>query len=115
MAALAGVSSHSSRLRRMFKSLAKSTAPKLSRRNREPHPAMSETAASPFAVSMIGTMSVLYLANHFPLLLHALSPLGRHLILVVPTVHPAAVVAVATLRRLGLLHTSDAADDLPRI
>ena len=51
--------------------------------------------------SMIGAMSVLYLANHFPLLLIALSPTGRHLILVVPTVHPAAFVAVATLRRLA--------------
>ncbi len=51
--------------------------------------------------SMIGAMSVLYLANHFPLLLIALSPIGRHLILVVPTVHPAAFVAVATLRRLA--------------
>jgi len=50
--------------------------------------------------SMIGAMSVLYLANHFPLLLIALSPTGRHLILVAPTVHPAAFVAVATLRRL---------------
>ena len=51
--------------------------------------------------SMIGAMSVLYLANHFPLLLIALSPSGRHLILVAPTVHPAAFVAVATLRRLA--------------
>ena len=51
--------------------------------------------------SMIGAMSVLYLANHFPLLLIALSPTGRHLILVVPTVHPGAFVAVATLRRLA--------------
>ena len=51
--------------------------------------------------SMIGAMSVLYLANHSPLLLIALSPTGRHLILVVPTVHPGAFVAVATLRRLA--------------
>ena len=51
--------------------------------------------------SMIGAMSVLYLANHFPLLLIALSPIGRHLLLVVPTVHPAAFVAVATVRRLA--------------
>ena len=51
--------------------------------------------------SMIGATSVLYLANHAPLLLIALSPIGRHLILVVPTVHPAAFVAVATLRRLA--------------
>ncbi|MGE4605307.1 MAG: hypothetical protein AAEJ52_01040 [Myxococcota bacterium] len=51
--------------------------------------------------SMIGSMSVLYLANHFPLLLIALSPIGRHLILVAPTVHPTAFIAVATLRRLA--------------
>jgi hypothetical protein len=50
--------------------------------------------------SMIGSTSVLYLANRYPLLLIALSPIGRHLILVVPTVHPAAFVTVATLRRL---------------
>ena len=51
--------------------------------------------------SMIGAVSVLYLANHFPLLLIALSPTGRHLILVVPIVHPVAFIAVATLRRLA--------------
>ena len=51
--------------------------------------------------SMIGAMSVLYLANHFPLLLIALSPTGHRLLLVVPTVHPVAFVAVATLRRLA--------------
>jgi len=51
--------------------------------------------------SMIGATLVLYLANHFPLLLIALSPIGRHLILVAPTVHPAAFVTVATARRLA--------------
>lgn len=51
--------------------------------------------------SMIGTMSVLYLSNHFPLLLIALSPISRHLILVAPTLHPATFVGVATLRRLA--------------
>ena len=51
--------------------------------------------------SMIGTMSVLYLANRFPLLLIALSPTGSHLVLVVPTVDPVVIVAVATLRRLA--------------
>ena len=50
--------------------------------------------------SMIGAMSVLYLSTHFPLLLIALSPTGRHLILVAPIVHPAAFLAVGTLRRL---------------
>jgi membrane protein DedA with SNARE-associated domain len=50
--------------------------------------------------SMVGALSVLYLANHYPLLLIALSPIGRHLILVAPTVSPVPFVAVATLRRL---------------
>lgn len=53
------------------------------------------------AGSMIGAMSVLYLANHSPLLLIALSPIGRHLLLVAPTVSPAPFVAIATLRRLA--------------
>jgi membrane protein DedA with SNARE-associated domain len=51
--------------------------------------------------SMIGAASVLYLANHFPLSLIALSPIGRHLVLVAPTVHPAPFIIVATLRRLA--------------
>ena len=51
--------------------------------------------------STIGAMSVLYLSTHFPLLLIALSPTGRHLILVAPTVHPGAFLAVGTLRRLA--------------
>ena len=51
--------------------------------------------------SMIGSMSVLYLSNHFPLLLIALSPISRHLVLVAPTVDPALFVAVALGRRLA--------------
>jgi len=51
--------------------------------------------------SMIGATSVLYLVNHFPLSLIALSPIGRHLVLVAPTVHPAAFIIIATLRRLA--------------
>lgn len=51
--------------------------------------------------SMVGGMSVLYLANHAPLLLVALSPTGRHQILVAPMVHPAAFLAVTTTRRLA--------------
>ena len=51
--------------------------------------------------SMIGATSVLYLANHSPLLLIALSPIGRHLILVAPTVPSVPFVAVGTLRRLA--------------
>lgn len=50
--------------------------------------------------SMIGGTSFLYLVNNFPLLLIALSPIGRHLILVAPIVHPAAFIAVAVSRRM---------------
>lgn len=53
------------------------------------------------AGSIAGAASVLYLANHYPLLLIALSPIGRHLILIAPTVAPAPFVAVATLRSLA--------------
>ncbi len=49
--------------------------------------------------SLVGVGSSLYLASHYPLLLIALSPLGRHLILVVPVVNPYAFVAVAVARR----------------
>jgi membrane protein DedA with SNARE-associated domain len=52
---------------------------------------------------MIGTGSSLYLVNHYPLLLIALSPLGRNLILVAPTVDPVAFMLVAVLRR-GLFY-----------
>jgi membrane protein DedA with SNARE-associated domain len=50
--------------------------------------------------SMLGVAFSLYLVNHYPLLLVALSPLGRHLVLVAPTVDPLAFIAVATTRRL---------------
>jgi len=49
--------------------------------------------------SAIGMGSSLYLVNHYPLLLVALSPLGRHLLLVAPTVDPVAFIAVVVLRR----------------
>jgi hypothetical protein len=49
--------------------------------------------------SAIGMGSSLYLVNHYPLLLVALSPLGRHLLLVAPTVDPVAFVAVVVIRR----------------
>lgn len=52
------------------------------------------------AGSILGVASSLYLANRAPLLLIALSPIGRHLMLVAPTVDPAAFVAIGTLRRL---------------
>jgi membrane protein DedA with SNARE-associated domain len=52
------------------------------------------------AGSLAGVAASLYLANHHPLLLIALSPLGRHLILVAATVDPAAFVVVAVVRRM---------------
>ncbi len=51
------------------------------------------------AATLIGVGSSLYLANNYPLLLIALSPLGRHLILVAPVVNPYAFVAIAVSRR----------------
>lgn len=50
--------------------------------------------------SLVGVASSLYLVNHHPLLLIALSPIGRHLLLVAPTVDPVAFVAVAVGRRM---------------
>lgn len=51
--------------------------------------------------SLVGVASSLYLVNHFPLLLIALSPLGRHLVLVAPIVNPIAFLAVAVSRRMA--------------
>jgi hypothetical protein len=51
--------------------------------------------------SMVGAAFSLYLVNHFPLLLIALSPLGRHMLLVAPIVDPVAFVAVAVTRRMA--------------
>ena len=51
------------------------------------------------AGNVVGVVSSLYLAVHHPLLLVAISPLGRHLLLVAPTVDPTAFVVVAVLRR----------------
>jgi len=50
--------------------------------------------------SMAGVAFSLYLVNHLPLLLIALSPLGRHLVLVAPIVDPIAFVLVSVGRRL---------------
>jgi membrane protein DedA with SNARE-associated domain len=52
------------------------------------------------AGSMTGVAASLYMVNHAPLLLIALSPLGRHLVLVAPLVDPVAFVVVAVARRL---------------
>jgi hypothetical protein len=51
--------------------------------------------------SMAGAASSLYLVGHFPLLLIALSPLGRHMLLVAPIVDPVAFVVVAVVRRMA--------------
>ncbi len=50
--------------------------------------------------SLIGVAFSMYLVSDFPLLLIALSPLGRHLILVAPLVDPVTFVAVAVSRRM---------------
>jgi len=50
--------------------------------------------------SLLGIASSLYLVGSYPLLLIALSPIGRHLILVAPFVNPVAFVIVGTARRL---------------
>ena len=50
--------------------------------------------------SLIGVASSLYLVNHYPLLLLALSPLGRHLWLVAPIVEPLPLVLVIVSRRM---------------
>jgi hypothetical protein len=49
--------------------------------------------------SLIGVASFAFLVVEYPLLLIALSPLGRHLILVAPVVDPTAFVAVGVGRR----------------
>jgi hypothetical protein len=51
--------------------------------------------------SLIGVASSLYLVEHAPLLLIALSPLGRHFVLTAPSLDPVPFVAVGTLRRLA--------------
>jgi membrane protein DedA with SNARE-associated domain len=50
--------------------------------------------------SWIGVGSSLYLLTEAPLVLIALSPLGRHLVLVAAVTNPIAFVAVAVARRL---------------
>ena len=50
--------------------------------------------------SITGVASSLYLVGEYPLLLIAMSPLGRHLFLVAPIVDPVAFVVVAVVRRL---------------
>lgn len=52
------------------------------------------------AASILGVAFSPYLVTHWPLLLVALSPLGRHLVLVAPVVDPAVFVALVVGRRL---------------
>lgn len=52
------------------------------------------------AGSLVGVAASLYLTAHHPVLLIALSPLGRHLMLVAPRVDPVVFVVVAVTRRL---------------
>ncbi|MEE2674805.1 MAG: hypothetical protein VX466_13470 [Myxococcota bacterium] len=56
--------------------------------------------------SAVGLASSAYLVNHYPLLLIALSPIGRHLILVVPSVNPVAFILVGGLRRFAFYMAS---------
>lgn len=51
--------------------------------------------------SLTGVAFSLYLVNHYPLLLIALSPIGRHLVLVAPIVDPVAFVCVGVARRMA--------------
>ena len=50
--------------------------------------------------SLVGVASSLYLVSHYPLLLIALSPIERHLILVAPLLNPFAFLVVAVTRRV---------------
>lgn len=52
------------------------------------------------ACSLAGVAFSPYLVTHWPLLLVGLSPLGRHMVLVAPVVHPVAFFLVLVLRRL---------------
>lgn len=51
--------------------------------------------------SLIGVVFSLYLVSHYPLLLIALSPIERHLILVTPLLDPVAFLVVAVTRRVA--------------
>jgi membrane protein DedA with SNARE-associated domain len=50
--------------------------------------------------SLLGVAFSPYLVTHWPLLLVGLSPLGRHMVLVAPVVHPVAFFLVLVIRRL---------------
>ena len=52
------------------------------------------------SISLLGVAFSLYLVNHHPLLLVAMSPLGRHLLLAAPSVEPISFVVVVVTRRM---------------
>jgi len=52
------------------------------------------------ACSLVGVAFSPYLVTHWPLLLVGLSPLGRHMVLVAPVVHPVLFFLVLVVRRL---------------
>lgn len=52
------------------------------------------------ACSLLGVAFSPYLVTHWPVLLIALSPLGRHMVLVAPVVPPVVFVGVLVVRRL---------------
>jgi membrane protein DedA with SNARE-associated domain len=58
------------------------------------------TLATLSSISLLGVAFSLYLVNHHPLLLVAMSPLGRHLLLAAPSVDPVAFVVVVVTRRM---------------
>ena len=51
--------------------------------------------------SMIGVSFSLYLVGHYPLLLVALSPLGRHVVLAAPVANPVALIVITAVRRMA--------------
>jgi membrane protein DedA with SNARE-associated domain len=53
-----------------------------------------------WALSTTGRAFSLYLVNHYPLVLVAMSPMGSHILLAAALAHPVALLAVATVRRL---------------
>jgi membrane protein DedA with SNARE-associated domain len=53
-----------------------------------------------WAISTLGRAFSLYLVNHYPLLLVAMSPMGSHVLLGAAVANPIALLVVTTLRRL---------------
>ena len=53
-----------------------------------------------WGVSTAGRAFSLYLVNHYPLVLVAMSPMGSHVLLAAALTNPVALLAVATARRI---------------